>query len=40
VIQRLCLVGITAMAFLLSIHAAAQPLEPTKKVTIAVSGMT
>jgi hypothetical protein len=40
VMQRLSLVGIAALVFVLSLQAAAQQTEPTKKVTITVSGMT
>jgi hypothetical protein len=38
--QRLSLIAIAALVFTLSMQAAAQQTEPTKKVTVTVSGMT
>ncbi len=38
--QRLVLIGIVVGLFAWSLQAAAQQTEPTKKITVAVSGMT
>jgi len=40
VIQRLSLVAIAGLVFFSSMQAPAQQTEPTKKVTVSVSGMT